>query len=179
VSEWLLGSTLKRLRTERGLSLRTFGRQLGVDHRTVDDWDRARSYPSSLDVPRIAGTLGVRICELYGVEEGHDQERAPNTDWIRQLVEALEERPERIEINLYKEGGHKGGALAARGRTPAGEEFEPPLGLRFMQAFLAEGRWREMPETERNQWRELAEAIRREEGAANGPGSRPHGRGYP
>lgn len=176
-----MGSTLKRLRTERGLSLRVFGRQLGVDHRTVDDWERARSYPSSLDVPRIAATLGVRICALYGIEESHEQAQAPSMDWARQLVEGLAQHPERIEINLYKGGEGKGEGVAASGRALADEGFEPPLGLRFMRAFLAEGRWREMPETERDQWRELAEAIRREEGegAGNGPGSQVHGRGYP
>jgi transcriptional regulator with XRE-family HTH domain len=144
----------------------------------VGHWEKGRSLPQATEIPQLANALGVPICALYDVAEAHGQERAP-AHWAIRLAEELAQHPERIEINLYKEGGHKGGALAARGRTPAGEEFEPPLGLRFMQAFLAEGRWREMPETERNQWRELAEAIRREEGAANGPGSRPHGRGYP
>lgn len=67
----VFGTVIHEWRTGRGLSLQETGELLGVARQTVWHWEQGRSHPSMPDVPRIAGVLGVTICELYGVDEGH------------------------------------------------------------------------------------------------------------
>jgi transcriptional regulator with XRE-family HTH domain len=65
------GATVKRIRAQRRLSLSELGQTLGVSRQTVWDWERGRSHPPMSDVPRIADTLEITICELYGRKEMH------------------------------------------------------------------------------------------------------------
>lgn len=66
-----LGLRVKRFREERGLSLRDLSTAVGITPQSVHAWEKGKSAVPSQDVPTIAARLGVTICELYGVDEGH------------------------------------------------------------------------------------------------------------
>lgn len=68
-----LGLRVKHLREARGLSLRDLGNAVGLTPQSVHAWEKGKSAVPSQDVPTIAATLGVRICELYGIDEAHQQ----------------------------------------------------------------------------------------------------------
>ena len=92
------------------------------------------------DVPRIAAALGVTICDLYGVDEGH---AVPAPVTIEsQLARLLGVAPERVEINLYAGTSSLHGGRSTR---------------RLIDEY------HDLPEDQRQEWRDLAEAIRAEE----------------
>jgi transcriptional regulator with XRE-family HTH domain len=89
------GATVKRIRAQRRLSLSELGQTLGVSRQTVWDWERGRSHPPMSDVPRIADTLEITICELYGRKEMHavgiqqQRERDIIAHRLEQLVQQM------------------------------------------------------------------------------------------
>lgn len=154
--EWLLPGALKRHRKERGLSMRALGSTLDVSHSTIADWEHARSYPSSFEVQRLAEALGVSICDLYGVQEGHsgpskmyfDETIAPK------LVEALRQNAERIEIHVHRSGDWQ------IGESVESADFTPTKADRDTRAVLEQ--WADMSEEQRQEWLDAGRAIRKE-----------------
>jgi transcriptional regulator with XRE-family HTH domain len=77
-----LGQRIRELRTSRRprLTLRELGEALGYTGKSAEQttwaWENERVQVPSADVPGIARALGVTICELYGVEEGHGRRKA-------------------------------------------------------------------------------------------------------
>lgn len=73
-----LGERIAELREERGLKQATLARMAGVPAGSLSHWELGERRVPADAVPAIANALGVTICQLYGVEEGHTTaERAP------------------------------------------------------------------------------------------------------
>lgn len=76
--------------------MRDLGEALGYSGRSAEQmvwsWERGRTQIPSADVPSIARALGITICELYGVEEGHAGDAGER--WTRELEQLVTE-PER------------------------------------------------------------------------------------
>lgn len=66
-----LATRLRRIRLERGLSLRGAAAKIGVTKETLSDLERARRHPHPPTLAKIAGGYGVEISDLLGpmVEE--------------------------------------------------------------------------------------------------------------
>ena len=61
-----IGSNIKRLRSEKGMTQKELARYLNVSVQAVSKWERDRAYPDlSLLLP-IAGLFGVTLDELFG-----------------------------------------------------------------------------------------------------------------
>jgi transcriptional regulator with XRE-family HTH domain len=135
-----LNQRLRELRTRRGLSLRALGEAVGVTAQSVWDWEKGRSQLPSNDIPKIADTLGVTICELYGIDEGHEQRKDDLTSAEREALD-----------NIARE-------LVKLRRPTAERRRQPSTGQQFMRDVLQA--WPTMDEAERQEWRELAAEIR-------------------
>jgi transcriptional regulator with XRE-family HTH domain len=66
-----LAARLRRVRLERGLSLRGAATETGVTKETLSDLERARRHPHPPTLAKIADGYGVEISDLLGpmVEE--------------------------------------------------------------------------------------------------------------
>lgn len=90
---------LRRLREERGLSLREVGQQLGKSHATIAHIEGGR-----MDVPK--GERLMELLAIYGITDyksfydrvRHFSERRTPQDELRDLVEQL--APDRVTIAL-------------------------------------------------------------------------------
>ena len=58
-------TALKKLRTERGLTLEAVGVSMGVTRQCVQMWEAGRRWPSSADLPKLARVLGCSIDDLF------------------------------------------------------------------------------------------------------------------
>lgn len=143
----LLNRRLAELLAEQGQQS-DLARQLGEKRQRVNNWVRNKADVPADEVPRIAALLGVTICELYGVEEGHS---LPATITLAdQVIKLLGVDADRVEVNVYVSGEAGSGKSAAT--LP---------GARATRRLIDE--YRDLPEDQRQEWRELAEAIRAEE----------------
>jgi transcriptional regulator with XRE-family HTH domain len=62
-----LGETIKRLRTERGLSQQQFADMLYIDRSTCANWETGRRMPDAAMIVQIADVLGVETAYLMNV----------------------------------------------------------------------------------------------------------------
>lgn len=62
-----LGETIKRLRTERGLSQQQFADMLYIDRSTCANWETGRRMPDAAMIVQIADVLGVETAYLINV----------------------------------------------------------------------------------------------------------------
>lgn len=67
------GTTLKRLRTERGMSQQQLAEALYVDRSTVASWETGRRVPSTVLTARISKLLNVDIGVLLGTAPVGDE----------------------------------------------------------------------------------------------------------
>lgn len=77
-----LGTMIRALRTERGMTQLDLARQMGVTDKAVSNWERDLSIPDVSSLPRLAELLGVSVEELLqakGVarEGGRGRTRRP------------------------------------------------------------------------------------------------------
>lgn len=56
--------TLKEIRKKKNLSTEAVGRQLGVSHVTVLNWESGKSEPGASAVVALAGVYGVNVEEI-------------------------------------------------------------------------------------------------------------------
>lgn len=56
--------TLKEIRKEKKLSIEAVGRQIGVSHVTVINWESGKSEPGASAVVALAGVYGVSAEEI-------------------------------------------------------------------------------------------------------------------
>ena len=64
--------TLRKLRTERGLSQKQLGKQLFVYHSTIARWENGSRLPDATMIPRLAKCLGVDANTLFYLAEKSD-----------------------------------------------------------------------------------------------------------
>ena len=69
----LFAETLRRLRTEKGISQSQLGKQLFVNHSTVARWENGRRLPDASMIPRLADALGVDANTLFNLAARSDE----------------------------------------------------------------------------------------------------------
>ena len=69
----LFAETLRRLRTERGISQSQLGKQLFVNHSTVARWESGSRLPDASMIPRLADALGVDAYTLFNLAARSDE----------------------------------------------------------------------------------------------------------
>ncbi len=67
-----LGSVIKRLRTEQGVTQDALTEYLGISYQAVSKWETGTTLPDITLLPKLAVFFGVRIDELFSV--GHEDE---------------------------------------------------------------------------------------------------------
>ncbi|MBR6537653.1 MAG: helix-turn-helix domain-containing protein [Lachnospiraceae bacterium] len=67
-----LGSVIKRLRTEQGVTQDALAEYLGISYQAVSKWETGTTLPDIMLLPKLAVFFGVRIDELFSV--GHEDE---------------------------------------------------------------------------------------------------------
>ena len=69
----LFAETLKKLRTEKGLSQNQLGKQLFVNHSTIARWESGSRLPDAAMIPRLAVALGVDANTLFNLAAKSDE----------------------------------------------------------------------------------------------------------
>ena len=69
----LFAETLRKLRTERGLSQKQLGKQLFVYHSTIARWESGIRLPDAAMIPRLAKCLGVDVNTLFHLAADSDE----------------------------------------------------------------------------------------------------------
>ena len=72
----LFAETLRKLRSERGLSQKQLGEKLFVNHSTVARWENGTRLPDAAMISRLSACLGVDVNTLLNLEEQSDE--SPN-----------------------------------------------------------------------------------------------------
>jgi len=78
-----LGQQLRRLRSDRRMSLRVLGHDAGCSASLLSQIENGRSFPSVDLLVRLAGSLGVSTDDLLGTQTDR---RQPHTDVRRDLL---------------------------------------------------------------------------------------------
>ena len=65
--------TLRKLRTEKGLSQRELGRLMFINHSTVARWESGTRLPDATMIPRLAKCLGVSANTLFELAAESDE----------------------------------------------------------------------------------------------------------
>ena len=65
---------LKRIRKENGMSQAELAKQLGVDIKTVGNWERGNTVPDAIQLVKCASLLGTTPNDLMGWYEDHPRE---------------------------------------------------------------------------------------------------------
>lgn len=69
----LFAETLRKLRTEKGLTQKQLGKQLFVYHSTIARWERGDRLPDAAMIPRIAKCLNVDAGRLFHLAAESDE----------------------------------------------------------------------------------------------------------
>ena len=69
----LFAETLRKLRTEKGISQNQLGKQLFVNHSTVARWENGSRLPDASMIPRLADSLGVDANTLFNLAARSDE----------------------------------------------------------------------------------------------------------
>lgn len=86
----LFAETLKKLRTERGLSQNQLGKQLFVNHSTIARWENGSRLPDATMIPRLANCLGVDSNTLFQLSD--QSEESPNVIMVDDSKVILSEK---------------------------------------------------------------------------------------
>ena len=70
-----LGSVIKRLRTEQGVTQDALAEYLGISYQAVSKWETGTTLPDITLLPKLAVFFGVRIDELFSVNHEDELER--------------------------------------------------------------------------------------------------------
>ena len=70
-----LGSVIKRLRTEQGVTQDALAEYLGISYQAVSKWETGTTLPDITLLPKLAAFFGVRIDELFSVNHEDELER--------------------------------------------------------------------------------------------------------
>jgi transcriptional regulator with XRE-family HTH domain len=138
VSPQVIGEHIRRLRSERGLSVRAFAAQTGFSPSFISQIENGQVSPSLGSMQKIAETLGVTLGEFFAATETGEERlivraverRRMDSTWTDAHIEALGAmaRNRRLEPVLVSFG--PGGKSGKHPHAPTTEEF----------AFIVKGR---------------------------------------
>jgi transcriptional regulator with XRE-family HTH domain len=130
VSPQVIGEQIRRLRSDRGLSMRAFAAQTGFSPSFISQIENGQVSPSMGSMQKIAETLGVSLGEFFAAAETRDElivraddRRRMDSTWTDAHIEALGSmsRNRRLEPVLVVFG--PGGKSGNHPHAPSGEEF--------------------------------------------------------
>ena len=70
-----LGSVIKRLRGEQGVTQEALAEYLGISYQAVSKWETGTTLPDITLLPKLAVFFGVRIDELFSISHEDEMER--------------------------------------------------------------------------------------------------------
>jgi transcriptional regulator with XRE-family HTH domain len=88
-----LGARVRKLRQERGLTLKALGAQAGLSHPFLSQLERGLARPSLGSIERIAGALGVPVTELWADNSAPARPRVVRHGEARQIDHELAGSP--------------------------------------------------------------------------------------
>jgi len=131
VSPQAIGEHIRRLRSERGLSVRAFAALTGFSPSFISQLENGQVSPSLGSLQKIAEVLGVTLGEFFGAAETGDdslivrsgERRRLDSTWTDAHIEALGSmvRSRRLEPVLVIFG--PGGRSGKHPHAPSREEF--------------------------------------------------------
>ena len=105
-----LGTSIRRLRTERGMTQEELAAFAGVSFQAVSKWECGTTTPDIALLPKLAVFFGVRIDDLFGITDedelervdyllGHERITEENFDYSRNVLDrALEHSPDDVRV---------------------------------------------------------------------------------
>ena len=79
----MLGDTIYRLRTEKGISQAELGRLVGVSNKAVSKWETDEANPDISLLPRLAEIFGITTDELL------TDVKAPHEEYVKETMDKL------------------------------------------------------------------------------------------
>ena len=105
-----LGTSIRRLRTERGMTQEELADYAGVSFQAVSKWETGTTTPDIALLPKLAVFFGVRIDDLFGITDedelervdfilGHERITEENFAYSKKVLDkALENRPADVRV---------------------------------------------------------------------------------
>lgn len=105
-----LGTSIRRLRTERGMTQEELAAFAGVSFQAVSKWECGTTTPDIALLPKLAVFFGVRIDDLFGITDEDELERVDylleheriteeNFDYSKNVLDrALEHSPDDVRV---------------------------------------------------------------------------------
>ena len=105
-----LGTSIRRLRTERGMTQEELAAFAGVSFQAVSKWECGTTTPDIALLPKLAVFFGVRIDDLFGITDedelervdyllGHERITEENFDYSKNVLDrALEHSPDDVRV---------------------------------------------------------------------------------
>jgi len=105
-----LGTSIRRLRTERGLTQEELAAFAGVSFQAVSKWECGTTTPDIALLPKLAVFFGVRIDDLFGITDedelervdyllGHERITEENFTYSKNVLDkALEHSPDDVRV---------------------------------------------------------------------------------
>ena len=105
-----LGSVIKRLRAEQGVTQDALAEYLGISYQAVSKWETGTTLPDITLLPKLAVFFGVRIDELFSVNHEDELERIDamlqretmtdqNYAYAKRILDGiLKENPKDVEV---------------------------------------------------------------------------------
>ena len=81
-----IGTQIKQLRTQRGITQETLAEQLSVSPQAVSKWERGAATPDIQLLPAISAFFGVSIDELFALSDETRMERIQNMLWDERVL---------------------------------------------------------------------------------------------
>ena len=94
---------LKEIRKKAGVTQTSLAKELGVDTKTVGNWERGETIPNALQIWACAVALGTDPNEVLGWYEEHPRAAAPPDGAHEQIVSAydsLSEEGREVAVNV-------------------------------------------------------------------------------
>lgn len=105
-----IGDSIKRIRTQKGMTQKQLGDLLGISVQTVSAYESGRRRPKMETIERFADALGVVVSSLYSdPEEADDVERrlinSSSESFQARLLRAIKDLGAEISYEGYVRGG--------------------------------------------------------------------------
>ena len=81
-----IGTQIKQLRTQRGITQEALAQQLNVSPQAVSKWERGTATPDIQLLPTISAFFGVSIDELFALSDATRMERIQNMLWDERVL---------------------------------------------------------------------------------------------
>jgi len=90
----MINEKLKKIRKERGLSLRALAKKSGISKSTLNDIENGKSNPTTETLAKIAKALDIKISDFFRTE--NDSENDPDLEFIDEYALSLDDEKEKF-----------------------------------------------------------------------------------